>query len=93
MSPWVRKYKLTKQQVAEIIRYFLDGGGNPVADWDGFTLGMSLEDEYLGKIRIRCLGLSEEFPPTHKHEYCNEEGRDVLREYIRELTASKEPGS
>lgn len=68
--PWVKKYKLTKQEVAQILENFLEGKGRSLA-WDGFTLGMSFEDEYLEKIRIRCANLSQEFPPNRPNEYCN----------------------
>ncbi len=30
-------------------------------------------------------GLSEEFPPNAPNEYCNEQGRDVIRGFIREM--------
>ena len=84
MTPWIRKYKLSNQEAAEILEDFLDGKGNPLA-WDGFTLGTSFEDERLEQIRIRCAGLSQEFPPNHPNEYCNEQGRDVIRGFIHEL--------
>lgn len=84
MSPWNRKYKLTYGEVAQILENFLEGTGNPLA-WDGFTLGMSFEDRYLEQIRVRCAGLSQEFPPEKPSEYCNERGRDVIRGYVREL--------
>ncbi|HXN23961.1 MAG TPA: hypothetical protein VOA41_14575 [Candidatus Dormibacteraeota bacterium] len=87
MTPWIKKYRLTKQEVAEILQDFLDGRGRPLA-WDGFTLGMSFEDEYLENIRIRCANLSQEYPPEHPNEYCNEQGRNVICEYIKQLTAA-----
>ena len=84
MTPWVKKYKLTKEEVAQILEDFIEGKGNRWS-WDGFTLGMTLEDERLDKIRERCIGLSEEFPSENPNQYCNEEGRNVIREYIKEL--------
>jgi hypothetical protein len=84
MAPWSKKYKLTRQEVAGILEDFLHGTGKP-HDWDSFTLGMLLEDDYLEQIRLRLLGLSEEFPPAHQNEYCNEEGRNVIQNYIAEL--------
>ena len=86
MSPWIRKYKLSNQEVAQILEDFLQGKGNPLA-WDGFTLGMSIEEKHLEQIRIQCAGLSQEFPPDHANEYCNEQGRDVIRGYIKQLRA------
>ena len=63
MSPWIRKYKLSNQEVAQILEDFLQSKGNPLA-WDGFTLGMSFEDKHLEQIRIRCVGLSQNFHRT-----------------------------
>jgi hypothetical protein len=87
MSPWIKKYSLSKEEVAQILDDFLAGTGSPVA-WDGFTLAMCLENDSLEKIRLRCLGLSEEFPPEHRNEYCNQQGRDVIREYIKQLRSN-----
>lgn len=87
MTPWIKKYKLSYPEVAQILENFLGGKGNPLA-WDGFTLGMSFEDKYLEEIRIRCAGLSQEFPPNNPNEYCNEQGRDVIRGYIEQLRTS-----
>jgi hypothetical protein len=75
---------MSNREVAKILEDFLEGTGNPPA-WDGFTLGMSFEDERLEQIRIRCAGLSQEFPPNAPNEYCDEQGRDVIRGFIREL--------
>jgi hypothetical protein len=75
---------LTREQVAHTLEAFLDGGADPYT-WDGFTLGMEFEDEDLDRIRRRCAGLSEEFPPHLGKGYCNEEGIKVIREYIRQL--------
>lgn len=86
MTPWIKKYKLSKLQVAQVLEDFLEGRGNPWA-WDDFTQGMTLDDEYLEKIRIRCANLSEEYPPDRLNEYCNEQGRNVLREYVTALRA------
>jgi hypothetical protein len=84
MSPLVRKYKLTNQQIAQILDDFLEGRGSPAA-WDGFTLGMSFDDAEHEKIRLRCLRLGEEFPPANPSEYCNEQGREVIRQYVTQL--------
>lgn len=86
MALWVSKYNLTKEEVAQILQDFLDGTGNPWA-WDDFTLGMTLVDTDLDTIRIKCLGLGEEFPPENRNEYCNERGRQVMRDYVRQLRA------
>ncbi len=91
MSPWTKKYTLSNAQVAQILEDFVEGSSASPHSWDGFTLGMSCEDENLEDIRIRCAGLSEEFPPDNPKEYCNKEGRDVIREYVRQLRNLKQP--
>jgi len=82
----MRKYKLSEQEVAQILEDFLQSKGSPWA-WDDFTLGMSFEDNRLEEMRKRCAGLSREFPPDKPNEYCNERGRDVIRCYIQQLRA------
>ena len=88
MSPYLKKYKLSNQEEARILEDFLQGEGRPSA-WDGFTLGMSLDNKLQEEIRIRCLRLSEEFPPDNSNEYCNEQGRTVIRDYITQLRSVK----
>ncbi len=83
----MKKYKLSNQEVAQILEDFLESRGSRWA-WDDYTLGMSFEDKHLEDIRIRCVGLSQEFPPDNPNEYCNEHGRDVIREYIKQLRVS-----
>jgi hypothetical protein len=89
MSPWIRKSKLNHEEVAQILENFLEGKGKKLA-WDGFTQGMSFDDKKLERIRVRCAGLSQEFPPNNPHEYCNEQGRKVIRQYIKELRAGSQ---
>lgn len=88
MAPSTKKYKLTKGEVAQILEDFLEGSEVSPFSWDGFTLGMSFEDECLETIRIRCAGLSEEFPAKNINSYCNEQGLNVMRDYIRQLRDS-----
>jgi hypothetical protein len=88
MCPWDKKYRLTRHEVVQILEDFIEGSKGSPFSWDGFTLGMSFEDDYLDGIRRRCANLSEEFPPTGR-EYCNEQGIEVIRAYIRELRNSK----
>jgi hypothetical protein len=75
-------------EVAEILQNFLDGTGGEWV-WDDFTSVMPFEDPYLEKIRARCILIDREFPPTIRGWYCNEQGLEVIRAYIRELTKSK----
>jgi hypothetical protein len=75
-------------QVAKILQNFLRGAGGKW-DWDDFASAMSFEDPYLERIRTRCILLDREFPPARLGEYCNEQGLEVVRTYVRELTKSK----
>lgn len=84
MNPRGKKSNISKLEVAQILQDFLDGTGQPYA-WDDFTLGTSFEDSYLDRIRVRCLRLSEEFPPARRDHYYGEQGLEVIRAYIREL--------
>ncbi|HEY2168427.1 MAG TPA: hypothetical protein VGJ30_02290 [Candidatus Angelobacter sp.] len=84
----MKNRELSNQEVAQILEDFLDGKGSQWA-WDDFTLGMSFEDKHLEEIRIRGMGLSQEFPPSNPNEYCNEQGRKVIRDYATQLRALK----
>jgi len=54
---WITKYRnrLTTKQVAEIIEKHLDENEGPW-DWDDFT-SLPIYDDYLDKIRLRCIEL------------------------------------
>lgn len=82
-----KKLKRTKDEVAKIIQDFLDerGGG---WDWDDF-ISIPIEDDYLEKIRLRCADLDHEFPPSVKGHFCNDDGIEVLREYVSALKNTK----
>jgi hypothetical protein len=88
MARRVKKYKLSNQEVAQILEDLLEGKGSKWA-WDDFTLGMSFEDTNLEEIRTRCAGLSQEFPSSNPNEYCNEQGRTVIRDYVKQLRTLK----
>jgi hypothetical protein len=77
----------SRLEVAQLLADFLTGKAHPLA-WDGFTLGSQFDDERLEQIRLRCAGLSQEFPPEKRGEYCNEQGLEVIRGYIAELRHS-----
>jgi len=91
MGPWTKQSKTNRKDVAKILQDFLEGTGDPLA-WDGFTLGMSFEDEFLEKLRLRCANLSREFPPERPNEFRREDGRQVIRQYIRELRSPQDAG-
>jgi len=86
MSPWIKKNRLSNHGVAQILEDFLEGNDSEWT-WDDFTLGMSFEDKNLEEIRIRCAGLSQEFPSDSPNEYCNEQGRTIIRDYVKQLRA------
>jgi hypothetical protein len=79
--------KLGRLEVAQILEDFLEGSGAQWA-WDDFTSASSVAEERLEEIRRRCVHLRQEFPPKHPREYCNDEGRDVIRRFIAELRRS-----
>jgi hypothetical protein len=78
------KVDLDKKKVAEIIKDFISGGRGEW-DWDDF-ISIPIKDKYLDSIRERCAGLPEEFPPVKNGEYCNQEGINVLQNYVNVLS-------
>lgn len=78
---------MNKREVAQLLEDFLTGKSDRWA-WDDFTQGPSLVDADLEQIRVRCAGLSREFPPDNSREYCNNDGRKVIRDYIDELRST-----
>ena len=78
---------LGKLDVAQILENFLEGTGGGW-DWDDFISVGKVADERLKQIQRHVNLLSHEFPPEKADEYCNEQGRDVIRGYIAELRRS-----
>jgi hypothetical protein len=76
---------LTRANVAEYIRNFLDGTGGKW-DWDDFISAKS-GDPWLDQIRKTCAELPDRYPPTRKDHYCSGEGFDLLRGLLKELSA------
>ncbi len=72
--------------MARLLEGFLDGTCGE-CDWDDFISVMRFDDPLLEQIRFRCSRLDQEFPPRDPHEYCDERGRDVIRNYARQLKA------
>ncbi|HLL60586.1 MAG TPA: hypothetical protein VK338_02625 [Candidatus Nitrosocosmicus sp.] len=79
----VKPIHYSKEEVAEILDNFLNGKGDPY-DFDDFCT-FPIVDPELDKIRKRCAGLREEFPPEHKHQYCGPEGTKVMENYLKQL--------
>jgi hypothetical protein len=80
----MKKSELSNQEVAQILEDFLEGRSGRWV-WDDYTLGMSFDDASLEQIRVRCAGLSQEFPADNPNEHCNEKGRGVIRDYVKQL--------
>ena len=80
----MRKTHMDKTQLASLLENFLEGSGGEW-DWDDFITATELDDDKLESIRRKCVLLSAEFPPEKSNEYCNEQGRQVLRNYINLL--------
>jgi hypothetical protein len=76
--------KLGRLEVAQILEDFLEGTGGPW-EWDDFISVGEVADERLKQIQRHVNLLSQQFPPEKSGEYCNEQGRDVIRRYIAEL--------
>jgi len=76
--------KLGILEVAQILEDFLEGKGGPWT-WDDFISAYSIDDAGLEMIRRRCAGLTWEFPPDHPREFCNAQGRAVIRAFVAEL--------
>lgn len=69
--------------VANIIERFIEGKGTDW-EWDDF-ISIRIHDSELDKIRIRCSQLDKEFPADKPGLYTNEQGIEVLRNYVRYL--------
>jgi phosphatidylglycerol:prolipoprotein diacylglycerol transferase len=78
--------ELTRDQVAVILEHFVDGGGG-AWDWDAYMFER-FSDPRLAHIQGHCMMLPDEFPT--KSGWCNEQGLEVIREYIRELRSDGE---
>jgi len=78
--------KLLKNEIADIIEKFLlkrDGKW----DWDDF-ISIRLADIEMDQIRQICADLHEDFPPTKRGEYCNEEGLIILADLVKQIRGS-----
>jgi hypothetical protein len=77
--------KRTREEVANTIDGFVNGTGNQWA-WDGFT-SIRLDDPELEAIRQKVVALPVEFPPAHPRDYCNDAGKERMRQMVQELRA------
>jgi hypothetical protein len=73
-------YEETEDYVIRTIREFLDGTGGQW-DWDDFTSFPTGYPEW-DAVQQFCLSLSNDYPPTEKGGWCNEDG---IRELERKL--------
>lgn len=77
--------KRTREEVASTIEAFVNGTGRQW-DWDGFT-SIRLDDPELEAVRLKCVSLPAEYPPTTRAEYCSPAGMQVMRELLESLRA------
>lgn len=75
-----RRSQITSNKVANIIERFVEGKSTDW-EWDDF-ISVPIHDPRLEKIRKRCAQLDKEFPPNNAGEYTNEQGLDILKEFI-----------
>jgi len=75
--------KRTAEEVASTIEGFVSGTGNQWA-WDGFT-SIRLDDPELEAIRQKIVALPVEFPPANPRDYCNDAGKEKMRQMVQEL--------
>jgi hypothetical protein len=76
--------KLARLEIATILENFLEGTGGRW-EWDDLISVGDVADERLRQIQQHVNLLSDEFPPEKPGEYCNEQGREVIRRYIADL--------
>ncbi len=79
----MRQIGRSRGEVADTIERFVDGICSRW-DWDDFCAAPII-DQQLDAIRLRCVGLPEEFPSGQKGHYCSEAGIAVMREMVRGL--------
>ena len=77
--------KRTPDEVANAIEGFVNGADNQWA-WDGFT-SIRIDDPELEEIRQKCVKMPIEYPPAHPRDYCNEEGKEKMRQLAKDLRA------
>ena len=84
----MRKIGMSRAEMADMIERFVDGTCHQW-EWDDFC-AVEIVEPQLEILRMRCAGLSQEFPATQKGHYCSEAGMDVLRHMMKELRQSGE---
>jgi hypothetical protein len=70
--------KMTRIEAADIIAKFLAGRGGEW-EWDDFTSVPIKGDRELDAIATFSNLVHDIYPPERPHEYCNDEGKQVLR--------------
>jgi len=71
---------MSPSDVADIIERFIEGKGTDW-EWDDF-ISIRIHNSELDKIRIRCSQLDKEFPAKQAGQYTNDQGLEVLRNYV-----------
>jgi hypothetical protein len=75
----------TSNEVVAIIGRFLDGTGGKY-DWDDFT-SIPIREPVLDGVRRTCRELWLHHPPIQNGHYCSEEGLEILRALVRDLSS------
>ncbi len=75
---------MTYREVADTLEAFVDRRGGKW-DWDNYMSATSFADPYLQHVQERMIHLDDEFPAERGKGFCNLEGMQVIRDYVREL--------
>lgn len=73
----------TPLEVADTIEAFLDGTLD-WRRWDDFIC-LRIKDDKLNEICMRCNDVSLDYPSGEGESYCNEQGRELMRSFVKEL--------
>lgn len=73
----------TPAEVADTIEAFLDGSLDD-RRWDDFIC-LRIKDDKLNEIRMRFNDVSLDYPSGEGESYCNEQGRELMRSFVKEL--------
>lgn len=76
-----------RTQTTALVRRFVQGTVEPY-EWDDFV-SIPLRDPELEELRIACVKLPKEFPPTDRRHYCSPAGLAKLESLVSRLEAGK----
>jgi hypothetical protein len=79
--------RLSKTEVRQYIEDFVRGSGGRW-DWDDF-ISVPIDDPELESVRVRCVQIAGEYPPTSGEGYCSSEGMAELVRLAESLEESE----